>query len=104
MVCTILIMWVCFVMLSAPSSDCEDISVSSLSLTRRHVPLDTVSADFSLTNDTSSYIGSIVSRYHTLPAISIGDGGKGGDRESICPINSGKIFFRQISCYIRAFC
>jgi len=50
-------------MLSAPPSDCEDVSVSSLSLSRPHVALDAVSSDVSLTNDTSSYIGGVVSRY-----------------------------------------
>jgi len=49
--------------LSAPSGDCDDMSISTLSLSvesrRRHTTLDAVSSDI----DASSYVGSIISRY-----------------------------------------
>jgi len=49
--------------LSAPSGDCDDMSISTLSLSvesrRRHTTLDAVSSDI----DASSHGGSIISRY-----------------------------------------
>jgi len=49
--------------LSAPSGDCDDMSISTLSLSvesrRRHTTLDAVASDI----DASSYVGSIISRY-----------------------------------------
>jgi len=51
-------------LIAAPSGDGDDVSVTtpSLSVVAGRRPLDTSTSDISLTNDTSSYIGSMISR------------------------------------------
>jgi len=54
-----------YVIPAPPSVDNNDLSASLLTLSvsdrRRHTTCDSVSSDLSFTNDTSSYVGSLVS-------------------------------------------